>query len=274
MHSPVRRLADPQASLDDRSLAIDKVGIKALRYPITLLCEDGHDTPQSTVAEISMSVSLASNAKGTHMSRFLEVLHEHHEAISLGTLGQFAQAIKERLRTPEVHLELRFPYFVQRDAPVTNRSGKLDIETTLAVTSNATTDLVLGIRVPATSLCPCSKEISQHGAHNQRSEMSAKVRCRDGQQLSIEELFSLIDNCGSAQIFPVLKRPDEKWVTERAYENPKFAEDIVRDIALVLGDDDRITWFECSVENFESIHNHNAFVCISRDKQAAGVHDG
>jgi GTP cyclohydrolase I len=262
-------LPDIQSTRDRRNVPINKVGVKGVRYPITLRTPgtgSGNGT-QTTVATINMYVSLAPELKGTHMSRFLEVLNEHHESLSSETLGEVCQSMKERLKSDEVHLELQFPYFIEKRAPVTGHPGKLDIDVSFEMTSDGVDDFVLGIKVPATSLCPCSKEISRYGAHNQRCEMTVRVRLESGQHLWIEDLFALVEQCASAQVYSVLKRPDEKWVTEQAYDNPKFVEDIVRDLAVLLNHDDRITWYECYSENFESIHNHNAYAFICRDKR-------
>ncbi len=266
---PTSTLPDIQSTGDRRKLAIDKVGVKGIRYPISLRkpdCSHG-DGLLHTVATVNMYVALPHDQKGTHMSRFLEILNENHDELSSDSLSEVCRAMKERLKSEEVHLELTFPYFIDKKAPVTGQSGKLDIDVTFEVSSNGTDDFILGMKVPATSLCPCSKEISRYGAHNQRCEMTVRVRLADGQHLWIEELFGMIEQCASTQVFAVLKRPDEKWVTERAYENPKFVEDIVRDMALTLNADDRIVWYQCFSENFESIHNHNAYAFIERDKR-------
>lgn len=267
-------LPDVQSTVDRRNVAINKVGVKAIRYPITLrrpsqcagLSISGSGT-QATVATINMYVALPPEAKGTHMSRFLEVLNQYHDSLSSDRLPEVCHAIKRRLGADEAHLELHFPYFIDKQAPVTGQVGKLDIDVSFEVTSNCVDDFVMGLKVPATSLCPCSKEISKYGAHNQRCEMAVRIRTVDGQHLWIEELFAKMEQCASAQIFSVLKRPDEKFVTEQAFDNPKFVEDIVRDLAIVLNADDRIVWYECFSENFESIHNHNAFASIIRDKR-------
>jgi GTP cyclohydrolase I len=241
--------------------------VKGVRYPITLRLPDQDDGFMTTVATINMYVALPAEEKGTHMSRFLEVLNEYHESLSSTTLKDVCKSMKERLKASEAHLELNFPYFIGKKAPVTGQPGKLDIDVSFEMTSNGVDDFILGIKVPATSLCPCSKEISAYGAHNQRCEMTVRVRIREGELLWIEELFEMIEKCASTQVFSVLKRPDEKWVTERAYENPKFVEDIVRDMAIVLNNDDRILWYECYSENYESIHNHNAYAYITKDKR-------
>jgi GTP cyclohydrolase I len=265
----VTGLPDIQSSGDRRNVAINKVGVKGVRYPISLRTPgNGSGTStQTTVAQINMYVALPPDVKGTHMSRFVEVLNEHHDCLSSDSLPEVCRAMKERLKAEEVHLEMAFPYFIDKKAPVTGQPGKLDIDVTFEMTSNGVDDFILGLKVPATSLCPCSKEISQYGAHNQRCEMTVRVRVAEGQHLWIEELFGMIEKCASTQVFSVLKRPDEKWVTERAYENPKFVEDIVRDMAVALNADDRVVWYECFSENFESIHNHNAYAFITNDKR-------
>lgn len=259
-------LPDIQSSDDLRRVPIDKVGVKSIRYPVTLRMPDGGR--QSTVARINMYVSLPKEKKGTHMSRFLQVLNDHHDALSSETITAVTRDIRERLDAEDAHLELDFPYFIEKKAPVTEQPGKLDIDVTFEVSSNGADDFIMGLRIPATSLCPCSKEIAEYGAHNQRCEMSIKVRFAPGKTMWIEELFAIIEQCASTQVFSVLKRPDEKWVTERAYENPKFVEDIVRDMAVAMNADDRIAWYQCFSENFESIHSHNAYAFIERDKRS------
>ena len=265
----VTTLPDIQSTGDRRKIAINKVGVKGVRYPIRLRTPgNGAGIEfQHTIATINMYVALPHDQKGTHMSRFVEVLNEHHDALSSDTLSDVCKTMKSRLKADEVHFELNFPYFIDKRAPVTGQPGKLDIDVTFEMASNGTDDFVLTLKVPATSLCPCSKEISSYGAHNQRCEMTVKVRVAEGLHLWIEELFRMIEQCASTQVFSVLKRPDEKWVTERAYENPKFVEDIVRDMAVMLNSDDRIVWYQCYSENFESIHNHNAYAFIERDKR-------
>lgn len=258
-------MPDVQGSADQRNVPINKVGVKDIRYPITL------DTPaggrQSTVANVNMYVGLPHYQKGTHMSRFLEVLNRHHESISSKDIMDVCKDMKQRLESEEAHLELSFPYFIDKKAPVTGMPGKLDIEVTFECASNGTDDFIMGIKVPATSLCPCSKEISAYGAHNQRCVMEARVRFAPGKTMWIEELFEIVEKCASTQVFAVLKRPDEKFVTEDAYDHPKFVEDIVRDLAVALDDQDRISWYQVNSENFESIHNHNAYAFVERDKR-------
>ena len=258
-------MPDVQGSEDDRQIAINKVGVKDIRYPITLHCPATGGT-QGTVATINMYVGLPHHQKGTHMSRFLEVLNKHHECVRSDEIASICREMKERLNAETAHLELEFPYFIDKKAPVSGMDGKLDIQVTFECTSNHVDDLIMGIRVPATSLCPCSKGIADYGAHNQRCHMHAFVRIKPGENMWIEELFEMVEKCASTQVFAVLKRPDEKHVTEAAYDNPKFVEDIVRDLAREMEKDDRVSWYKVSGENFESIHNHNAYAVIERFK--------
>ena len=260
-----KTMPDVQGSADVRNVPIDKVGVKDIRYPITLQVPATGGV-QHTIAQVNMYVALPHYQKGTHMSRFLEVLNQHHEAIASDQVMDVCRDMKDRLEAEEAHLELRFPYFIDKKAPVTGQPGKLDIEVTFEVTSNHVDDFIMSIRVPATSLCPCSKKISDYGAHNQRCIMEARVRFVVGQSMWIEELFELVEACASTQVFAVLKRPDEKFVTEDAYDHPKFVEDIVRDLAVALDGEDRIAWYQVSSENFESIHNHNAYAVLERQK--------
>ncbi len=259
-------MPDVQGSEDLRKIAINKVGVKDIRYPIRLHCP-ATGGGQNTVAQVNMYVALPHDQKGTHMSRFLEILNRHHDSIRSDQLMDICHDIKDRLEAQEAHLELSFPYFIDKKAPVTKQAGKIDIEVSFECTSNAKDDFVMGVKVPATSLCPCSKEISKYGAHNQRCEIEAKVRFHPGKTMWIEELFRVVELAASTQVFAVLKRPDEKFVTEDAYENPKFVEDIVRDLALTLDGEDRICWYQIHSTNYESIHNHNAYAFIERDKR-------
>jgi len=259
-------MPDVQGSSDSRQVPINKVGVKDIRYPIALKSPKT-DGKQHTVAMVNMYVALPHYQKGTHMSRFLEVLNRHHAGIDSSDVMEVAHDMKERLEAEESHLQMTFPYFIDKKAPVSGQPGKLDIEVNFEAIAGSTDDFVLGIKVPATSLCPCSKEISEYGAHNQRCEMEAQVRFHTGKMMWIEEVFELVERCASTQVFAVLKRPDEKYVTEAAYDNPKFVEDIVRDLAIAMDDEDRIAWYRVASENFESIHNHNAYAVVERDKR-------
>jgi GTP cyclohydrolase I len=201
------------------------------------------------------------------MSRFLEVLNEHAHPLTPDCIPLVAKAIKERLEAEHAHIELSFPYFIEKKAPVTGSPGLMDYKVTFSAEANATEDFVMSVKAPAASLCPCSKEISRYGAHNQRCEIEAAVRFTG--RLWIEDLVELLEASASSPVYAVLKRPDEKFVTEAAYDNPKFVEDIVRDLAISLESEDRIVWYSINSENYESIHNHNAYAQILRDKRHA-----
>lgn len=257
-------MPDVQASRDPRRIAIDKVGVKNVTYPVTLHTPDGGQ--QHTVATINMYVSLPHHQKGTHMSRFLEVLNEHAECVTPERIPVITREIKKRLGARDAHFELDFTYFIRKLAPVTKMPGLMDYRVKFECSSNSHDDFIMTVTAPATSLCPCSKEISRFGAHNQRCLVTARVRPNG--LLWIECLVDLLEKAASSQVYAVLKRPDEKFVTEEAFENPKFVEDIVRDLAIALDDDDRIAWYSINSENFESIHNHNAYAEITRDKRS------
>jgi GTP cyclohydrolase I len=257
-------IPDVQGSPDDRRIAIDRVGVKDVKHPFKLRTPEGGEI--ATVATISMYVSLPHHQKGTHMSRFLEVLNEHTgEPVCPERIPEIARAIRERLEAKEAHFEATFTYFINKPAPVTGQTGLMNYEVTFACTANGETDFVMTVAAPAQSLCPCSKEISEYGAHNQRCRIEAAVRFNG--TLWIEDLVEHLEAAASHPVYAVLKRPDEKHVTEKAFENPKFVEDIIRDLAMSLDDDDRITWFAISSENFESIHSHNAYAELTRDKR-------
>jgi GTP cyclohydrolase I len=278
-------MPDVQASRDARNVAIDRVGVKDVKYPVRLrvpafadYAGDGREGAQTTVATINMYVSLPHYQKGTHMSRFLEVLNEHagHGVggpVSPSDIPRITEAIRERLDAEEAHFECAFTYFIRKPAPVTGSPGLMDYKVRFECTASRdgrTDDFQMAVAAPATSLCPCSKEISKYGAHNQRCEIEAKIRTLPGPEgmMWIEDLARIIEGAASCPVFAVLKRPDEKHVTEAAYENPKFVEDIIRDLALALNRDARIVSYAISSENFESIHNHNAYAQITRDKRA------
>lgn len=262
-------IPDIQSTRDDRNIAIEKVGVTAVSYPIQFASST--ETPaQHTVASFDMFVSLPEEDRGTHMSRFLQVLHDWEGPLSCDSLVEVCEASRDRLQAEDAFLNVRFPYFVERSAPVSGETGKLQLQVAMEVVSGRHNDFVLTVKGPVTSLCPCSKQISDRGAHNQRCDVSVRVRLRPRASISVEELFMLMERSASAQVFPTLKRADEKRVTEDAYDNPKFVEDMVRDMAVALNLDARVTWYRCSSENFESIHQHNAFAQIERDKQTHG----
>lgn len=258
-----KTMPDVQAASDQRNVAIDKVGVKNVRYPITLGMPGGGT--QNTVAMINLFVSLPKHKKGTHMSRFLEILNQHHRSITPQQIIPILHEIRTKLNADEAHIYMEFPYFIEKTAPVSGAKGLMDYMVTFEGASNGFDDFILGVRAPATSLCPCSKEISLYGAHNQRCEISARVRFNG--MLWIEDLVKIMEGAASAPVYAVLKRPDEKFVTEQAYDNPKFVEDIIRDLAVAMNKEESITWYSIQSENFESIHNHNAYACIERDKK-------
>ena len=259
-----RGMPDVQASDDPRHIAIDRVGVKDVTYPIRLRMPEGGE--QTTVARVNMYVSLPHYQKGTHMSRFLEVLNAYGEsALTPDCFPKVARAICERLNAAEAHFEAEFTYFIKKLAPVTKSPGLMDYQVRFECQSNGADDFIMSVAAPATSLCPCSKEISQYGAHNQRCRIEARIRMKS--RIWIEELVQHLERAASTEVFAVLKRPDEKYVTEAAYDNPKFVVDIVRDLAILLDGDERITWFSINSENFESIHNHNAYAQLTRDKR-------
>ncbi len=262
-----RGMPDVQAASDRRNIAIDKVGVKNVRYPITLRQPDGGW--QHTIALINLYVSLPHHKKGTHMSRFLEILNRHHRSITPAQIVPILHEVKTRLLANDAHIEIVFPYFIEKTAPVTAARGLMDYVCSFEGTSDGQDDFILGVKAPATSLCPCSKEISRYGAHNQRCEISARVRFTG--ELWIEDLVRLMESAASAPVYAVLKRPDEKFVTEQAFDNPKFVEDVIRDLAMAMESEDRITWYSVQSENFESIHNHNAYAQIERRKAPCTV---
>ena len=257
-------LADTQSSVDNRKIAIDRVGIKAIRHPVRVQGNARKDA-QHTIATFTMSVRLLEGVKGTHMSRFIELIESNAEPISVTTFGKLLARMVERLGATEGHVEIAFPYFVEKTAPVSLIKSMLDYEITLSGhIKNGVTQITTKIVAPVTSLCPCSKEISAYGAHNQRSHIS--ITARQAAAIGIEEIIRVAEDGASAEVYGILKRVDEKFVTERAYDNPKFVEDLVRDIAAALDADDRIEAYIVESENFESIHNHSAFAVIERDK--------
>jgi len=256
-------LKDIQSQQDTRNLDIDKVGIKDIKYPIVL--SDKERGSQHTVALINMYVKLPHNFKGTHMSRFVEILSRHSSDINLTTVGDILKEMKKTLDSEEAFIELSFDYFMNKKAPVSGQEAVMDYECRYVGSSGEDgQDQILTVKVPVMTLCPCSKEISKYGAHNQRSFISISVRMK--QMVWIEELIEIAESSGSSPIYPLLKREDEKFVTEASYENPAFVEDVVRNVAEKLMKEERVTWFEVSSENIESIHNHSAYAVISKYK--------
>ena len=254
-------MKDIQNQTDHRNISIDKVGIKDIRYPIKVL--DRKNNYQHTVASINMYVDLPHDSKGTHMSRFVEMLHVFQPALSLKSFSVILEQMKNDLNAASAHIEVTFPYFIEKTAPVSGSMGFMDYTCRLIGYSDpeGKTDLISEVLVPISSVCPCSKEISDAGAHNQRGEVKLSIRFK--KFIWIEDMISLVEKAASCDVYSILKRVDEKHVTEKAYNNPKFVEDIVRDIAKHLFEDENITWFSVSVENFESIHNHSAYANIT-----------
>ncbi len=258
-------LTDVQARKDTRNMPIDKVGVKRIRHPIVV--KDRSQGNQRTIANINMYVNLPHHFKGTHMSRFLEVLAEHDGAISVENLPDLLRKIQRRLAAEEAHIDLAFPYFINKKAPVSGVSGLMDYDVRFSgVLRGDRFQLTLGVTAPVTSLCPCSKEISDYGAHNQRSQVTVTLRCK--KFIWVEEVIEIIERNASCELYAILKRPDEKYVTERAYEQPKFVEDMVRGLAVDLDDDPRVLWYTVESENFESIHNHSAYAFIEGRKES------
>jgi len=261
----VAALADVQNSEDRRRLAIDKVGIKAIRHPVRVRDKSGG--VQHTIAEFGMSVGLPHHFKGTHMSRFIELLNGNEREISVESVGPMLREMVARLEAETGVIEMRFPYFVSKAAPVSGVQSLMDYEVTFIAELREGGEYVFTMKVvvPVTSLCPCSKKISAYGAHNQRSHVTVTAQTKGF--VWIEELVQLVESQASCELYGLLKRPDEKYVTERAYDNPKFVEDMVRDVAALLNAERRIERYVVESENFESIHNHSAYAMIERDKR-------
>ena len=257
-------IADVQNSLDTRQIPIDKVGIKDIRHPIKVRDRSGGE--QHTIATFNMYVNLPHNFKGTHMSRFVEILNNHEYEITVDSFKRMLDEMAERLEAEAGHIEMSFPYFVTKSAPVSGVKSLIDYQVSfVGQVRQRKPCMLIKVVVPVTSLCPCSKEISDYGAHNQRSHVTVTVRTRGF--VWIEDLIDVVESEASCQLYGLLKRPDEKYVTERAYDNPKFVEDMVRDVAARFNDDERVAAFVVESENFESIHNHSAYALIEKDKE-------
>ena len=246
-------------------LDIDKVGICDLAYPIEIF--DKARERQQTVAQINMYVDLPRKFKGTHMSRFVEVLNENRAEIMLENFGQILRVIASKLEAKSAHMEIAFKYFLEKEAPVSRSRSFMGYDCRFigSYSQSGDEDFMIEVRVPVMNLCPCSKEISETAAHNQRSEVTVQVRYTDF--VWIEDIIGLVEKSASCELYALLKRPDEKYVSERAYDNPRFVEDIVRLVADDLMHDKRVSWFSVRSKNFESIHNHNAYAFIERDKR-------
>ncbi len=255
-------MKDIQNENDLRKISLDKVGIKGLRYPIVV--KDKENKFQNTTGVFSIYVFLPHNFRGTHMSRFVEVLNRHSNNLSQKNLNKILDDIKNTLNSKEAHLEVDFPYFLGKKAPVSKIESISSYNCSFIANKNDKMSFVLMVQVPVTTLCPCSKEISQRGAHNQRAMVSVYLKMN--KMVWIEEIIKYIEKSGSAPIYSLLKRNDEKYLTELAYDNPKFVEDVTRDVAILLNSDERVTWYKIEVESYESIHNHSAFSSLEVNK--------
>ncbi len=259
--SDVQPMKDKQSEPDHRHLPIDKVGVRGLRFPIQVL--DKARSLQNTVATIGMYVDLPHEFKGTHMSRFIEVLNSHGSIVHVENITDILHAMQAKLKASVAHIEMEFPFFLVKKAPVSGMESVMDYTARFDATATGKEiDFVLTVRAGVTTLCPCSKAISLYGAHNQRSQVTLQVRSRKA--IWIEDLIALIESSASCELYSLLKRQDEKAVTERAYDNPVFVEDLVRNVALKLNAHPDVEWYKVESENFESIHSHNAYACIEK----------
>jgi len=255
------RLHDKQSERDHRELRIDKVGVRGLRFPIQV--RDRARAVQNTIATIGMFVDLPKEFKGTHMSRFIEVLNAHGDVVHVENITDILHAMQQRFNAATSHLEMEFPYFMTKKAPVSGMESLMDYVARFDATAcHKDIDFVLTVKARVTTLCPCSKAIAAYGAHNQRGEVTVQIRSRKA--VWIEDLIGIIEGSASSELFALLKRQDEKAVTERAYDNPVFVEDLVRNVALKLNAHPDVTWYKVEAENHESIHNHNAYACIEK----------
>ncbi|SFV81516.1 GTP cyclohydrolase I type 2 [hydrothermal vent metagenome] len=258
-------LPDTQNIKDTRQIVIDKVGIKDISHPITYVDRDGNRAP--TVGNFTMTVTLPEHVKGTHMSRFIQILNEGPCEFTSDNFKKIIDKVRERLESDTAHITLDFPFFRKKKAPSSGVESMMDYQVTLyGMIDNGESEVMMKVVVPVTSLCPCSKSISKYGAHNQRSHITIKAKATKGETLYIEDLIDLAERKASCELYAILKRDDEKVVTERAYDNPAFVEDLVRDIAVELNNDDKINYYRLESENFESIHNHSAYALIENQK--------
>jgi GTP cyclohydrolase IB len=255
-------MIDVQASADDRGIPIDRVGIEGLRYPITVL--DKAAGFRHTVGTVSLAVSLSADARGTHMSRFVELLSEHHGELTARTIPGLLARIRERLLSHAAYCDIAFPFFLERAAPITGATALLDYQCRFTASDvGGSSDFVLTVEVPVTTLCPCSKAISDYGAHNQRGYVTVAVRAESNTTIIwIEDIIEAVERCASSPVYPLLKRADERHVTMQAFEKPAFVEDVVREVSSVLKQRSDIAWYRVEARNHESIHNHAALAVI------------
>lgn len=255
-------MIDTQNQKDNRKINIQKVGVKGIKYPIIVL-DRAHGT-QPVNASINMYVNLPHHFKGTHMSRFIEILNEFRGQINIKTFQTILVKVKEKLHAASAHMEIEFPYFLEKTAPVSKAKSLMEYRCSFCGENNGQeTDFLVSVVVPVTTVCPCSKEISNMGAHNQRSIVTVKVRFK--KFFWIEDIIKIVENSGSGEVYSLLKRVDEKYVTEKGFENPMFVEDVVRNVAQQLKKDDNFNWFSIEAENFESIHNHSAYAYVEKE---------
>ena len=255
------KLHDKQSERDHRQLGIDKVGVRGLRFPIRV--RDKARAVQDTVATIGMFVDLPKEFKGTHMSRFLEVLNAHGNVIHVENITEILHALQEKFQAVTSHLEIEFPYFMVKQAPVTGKESVMDYLARFdAAACREEIQFLLTVKANVTTLCPCSKAIAAYGAHNQRGEVTVQIRSQKA--VWIEDVIAIIESSASSELYALLKRQDEKAVTERAYDNPVFVEDLVRNVAVKLNAHPDVRWYKVEAENQESIHNHNAYACIEK----------
>ncbi len=252
-------MKDIQNQKDHRNVPINKVGVKDVKYPISVL--DKQNKSQNTIGTINMYVNLPHKFRGTHMSRFIEILNKYHNRLHIDTMSDILHEMKDKLEAEEAHMEMTFPYFIEKVAPVSAIKSLMEYECTYCGNlKNDEETFVIKVKVPITSVCPCSKEISDYGAHNQRSYVTIEVKIKNF--IWFEDLIEIAENAASSPVYAILKRVDEKYVTEKGYDNPMFVEDIVREMAVALNQLDEIDWYHIESENFESIHNHSAYACI------------
>lgn len=254
-------LRDVQNERDKRNIRINMVGIKSIEYPIVVL--DREFGTQHTVGNFDLFVDLPTDFRGTHMSRFVEVLERHHKKITPRNMESILNDIRDSLRADVAHIKVQFPYFIRKKAPISGSESFSSFGCSFSTTKDGEFDFVLGVKVPVMTVCPCSKEISDRGAHNQRAEVFVSVRMNS--LVWIEEIIEYVEKSASAPIFSLLKREDEKYITEHSFDNPRFVEDLSREVVLSLQEDDRIDWYRIEVISQESIHNHEAYACIEKE---------
>ena len=259
----MKELKDTQNERDTRQISIDRVGVRGVRYPI--IVSDKENRTQSTVATLALMVDLPEQYKGTHMSRFVEALHEHRRYLDVHSALRLPTRLLRKLPAQRARVEIEFPFFRLKKAPVSGMEGMMDYDVRFEIDAERDQPgtFTLTIKVPVTTLCPCSKAMSERGAHNQRGIVTYSVRF-SGAAVWIEDLIDMIEGCASCQLYSLLKRPDEKYVTDKAYENPVFVEDLVRNVAVATERYNAFSWYRVEAENFESIHNHSAYACVER----------